>query len=99
MLEEMEHTVLEAGSGEQALEIMDNEDIRLLITDLGLPGMSGEDLGRRVRIGWPQVAIIFATGQNAAPDLPDPSTVGLLSKPYGPEEIADVIAKVTQSGR
>jgi CheY-like chemotaxis protein len=45
MLEELGHTVLEAYSGGEALEILRREDsVELVITDQAMPQMSGRNL-------------------------------------------------------
>ncbi|WED44448.1 response regulator [Legionella cardiaca] len=38
-----------AANGEQALELIKTNNFDLLITDIGLPGMSGDDLSRSIR--------------------------------------------------
>ncbi len=96
MMEELGHTVTEAGSGKEALGILAEDTFDVLITDLGLPGMSGEELAQRVRATWPELAIVFATGEWKAPDLPGPGAVGLLSKPFGVEEIRQALARLFQ---
>lgn len=48
-LREAGHEVVEAGSGEEALGIIESQGIRLIITDWMMPGMSGPDLCRRIR--------------------------------------------------
>lgn len=90
MLIELGHTVIEAGTGEEALELLKREPADILITDLGLPGMSGEELAREVRRDYPQMFVIFATGQNEMPLL-DGERKALLPKPYSPDEIAAVL--------
>jgi len=94
MLEELGHHVLEAGSGKEALHTLASETVDVLITDLGLPGMSGEELARHVRATWPELAIVFATGERKGPDLPGPGAVGLLSKPFGVDEIRQTLVKL-----
>src|SRR3954467_4886342 len=53
------HTVLEAGTGEEALKLIQSQKPDLVLTDLYMPGMTGMDLlqearsrGIRVRIGF-----------------------------------------------
>ncbi len=99
MLEELQHEVLEANSGAEALAILEKEKVDILLTDLGLPGMSGEELGARVRERWPQVAIVFATGRDKAPDLPGPSTATLLRKPFRVEDLRQALARVSKQSR
>lgn len=55
-------TVHEALSGAVALEIMENHDIDILVTDIRMPEMSGIDLITAVREKWPQVQTILLSG-------------------------------------
>lgn len=55
---------LVAGSGEDALRLlMANPGVRLLITDLRMPGMDGMTLVRRLRAGprWAKLPVIICT--------------------------------------
>ena len=47
-----------AGTGEEALEILENEAFSLVMTDINMPGMSGIDLLREVRDRYPEVAVL-----------------------------------------
>jgi len=49
LLEDLDHQVLTAANGKQALAIAANNRIDLILTDLGLPDMSGFGLVRRLR--------------------------------------------------
>ncbi|CAN7567974.1 hypothetical protein LJR030_001037 [Rhizobium sp. LjRoot30] len=51
-------------------------------------------LGERVREIWPQIAIIFATGQDRVPDLAGGSEAAFLKKPFGVDDIRDVIERI-----
>lgn len=66
-------TVLHAATGEEALRIISNEQPNLLILDLGLPDISGEEVCRRVRKNpcVQSLPILILTGR---------STEGLLAK-------------------
>ena len=52
------YRVLEAGDADEALRLFEeNTDIRLLFTDVSMPGsMSGSDLACRVAERWPRSA-------------------------------------------
>ena len=94
MLEELGHEVIEAYSGQQALEILQNQiDIDVLITDFSMPGMNGVELARAARQIRPQLAILVATGYA---DLPAGSDIDLprLGKPYSQEQLSAEIAKI-----
>jgi len=52
---------LEASSGPEALQVMQNEDIWILITDLMMPDMDGVELIRRARVHNPDLTILVIT--------------------------------------
>ena len=55
-------TVHEALSGAVALEIMENHDIDIVITDIRMPEMSGIDLITTIHEKWPHVQTILLSG-------------------------------------
>ncbi|WP_029528899.1 response regulator transcription factor, partial [Pseudomonas aeruginosa] len=57
LLPDME--VNEAGDGEEALQAVQREIPSLVIVDLGLPGISGLELTRRLRQRLPQLRVLF----------------------------------------
>jgi len=94
MLADLGCEVVEAGSAEEALTILEAGNIEILVTDLGLPRMSGEDFCRQVRERWPSIGIVFATGSNQGPQLADASRTALLPKPHGAKELKNAIDAV-----
>ena len=81
MLERLGCFVAGVGSGEQALELLARGgSFDLLLTDLGLPGMSGEELAAEVRRKFPKLAVVIASGYGR------PGVQGdgrqFISKPY-----------------
>jgi len=66
MIGDLGHVVYEAVSAEDALVVMEAESIDILLTDVGLPGMSGTKLAQQVSQRWPSVRIIFASGDDRA---------------------------------
>jgi two-component system response regulator HydG len=51
-----------ANLAEQALELLEDQDIDLVVTDIRLPGMSGVDLAKRIVERWNDVPVIVMTG-------------------------------------
>jgi PAS domain S-box-containing protein len=96
MIEELGFQVVEAGSAEEALPLLALGGFDVLIADLGLPGMTGEDFCNEVRRRWPEIAIVFATGASHGPELEDSSRTALLSKPHGVEELKRALDEVTK---
>jgi PAS domain S-box-containing protein len=96
MLEDLGHTVFESASGKQALEILRKEKtINLVITDQGMPDMTGSQLAAAIAAEWPHVPIILATGYA---ELPSGANQNLpkLSKPFDQNALAEAIATVTK---
>lgn len=47
--------VLTAGNGRQALEILRRQPVRVMITDLRMPGMTGDDLLKAAKAITPEI--------------------------------------------
>ncbi len=98
MVQELGHEVAEAKSAEDALKILGERDFDILLTDVGLPGMSGMDLARIVRERWPAVKIIFASGDNAARSTSGIEDSMQLSKPFTLDALRAVLAEANGPG-
>ena len=98
MLEDLGHEVIEANSGKQALQILeDDRGFDLLVTDFSMPGMNGAELSRKARELVPNLPILIATGYA---DLPEGTELKInrLSKPYTQDQLAIEIARVIKAG-
>jgi CheY-like chemotaxis protein len=83
MLDDLGHEVVEAESGEQALAcIRDGVPPDVVVTDYGMPGMTGLELAEALRRELPRLAVVVATGYD---DTPDGGLKGVttLRKPFG----------------
>ncbi len=56
------HNVYLAGDGREAWQLIEDEEIDLVITDLRMPEMCGEELLKRVVESYPTVQVIILTG-------------------------------------
>ncbi|HEY5347495.1 MAG TPA: response regulator, partial [Rhizomicrobium sp.] len=82
MVEEAGFTTLEAGDGHQALRLLqENGDIAILLTDLGLPGMSGRQLVEEARRLKPGLKVIVASGYTSEGEVPQDG-ITHLRKPF-----------------
>ena len=91
------YRVFEAADGEEALAIwrQNRDGIRLLLTDLILPGaISGKELGERLLKENPKLKIIYASGYNeevAGKDFPLEEGVNFLTKPFQAHKLAQTV--------
>ncbi len=58
--------IFRAGSAEEAMEIIDREQIFLVVADVNMPGMSGLDLLSAIRSRYPHIKVILMTGDKGA---------------------------------
>ena len=80
------HTVLRAGSGRETLALLDGgERVDVVITDLGMPGMTGWELARALRTRWPDLPVGLISGWTSSADFSaeEASHVAfVVAKPY-----------------
>jgi CheY-like chemotaxis protein len=98
MLEDLGHSVLAAGSGQEALAILaQHPEIELVLTDYAMPRMSGLQLIRQVAQQRPEAAAILATGYA---EIPEGEAEGLprLAKPFNQADLGRAIASAWRGG-
>ena len=93
MLSNAGHTVFTAASGREALELFDREPVDLVLTDLGMPGMTGlalaEELKRRRAI-----PVVLLTGWADEFDASTAPYVDLVvPKPFTRERLFEALAR------
>jgi CheY-like chemotaxis protein len=92
MLADLGYEVLEAGSGEEALHLLEKTTPDLLLTDHLMPGLSGVELARAARERFPLLPIMIISGyaelEGLAPELPR------LTKPFRNSELAECLASL-----
>lgn len=87
MLDDVGHKVFEASSAHEALAILRRErGIQLVITDQGMPQMTGLQLTEEIRDSWPDLPVILATGYAELPPGADHQVVPL-AKPFREHEL------------
>jgi PAS domain S-box-containing protein len=91
MLRELGHTVHDVPDAEQALALLDQGPVDLLLTDLQLPTMSGLVLVGEARARHPDISVLVATGNDGGDGLPPGTAV--LRKPYDGATLAMAVQK------
>lgn len=90
LLVELGHEVLEAQTGAEALRYAAGAHLDILVTDIGLPDVAGDDLARQLGEMKPDLKVIFASGHAIGSEAL-PGAIPLI-KPYNREELAAAIA-------
>ena len=67
MLDDLGYKVLTAGSAKEALQLSEvhGHEIRLVITDVIMPGMNGRELAEQIKLLNPDLAILFMSSYTA----------------------------------
>ena len=94
LLQDMGHVIHQAGTGQDAIDVVQRVDIDVLVADLGLPDMSGVALADILTTQKPQLSVVYATGHDqGAAGLPDDAVI--VTKPYGSTELAKALRAAT----
>jgi len=93
------YEVFEAGSGEEALEVLEeiNGEVDLIISDVVMPEMDGPTLLTHVRKLYPGLKVIFVSGyaeESVRQGLEDDRSVEFLPKPYTLDQINSKVKEV-----
>jgi CheY-like chemotaxis protein len=102
LLRAVGHSVMEVGSGEEGLAFLADQRVDLVITDLGMPGMTGWEVVRCIRKLDPPIPVVLLTGWGEQPPEGDTERVPadrLLIKPVLLEELQAVIEDLTAPPR
>jgi PAS domain S-box-containing protein len=91
------YRVVTATDGEKAVEMIEKEDLDLVVTDLGMPGISGWEVARTVKAKDPKIPVVLLTGwgsQYEEEDLGNKGVDIVLSKPLSWEKLTESIDKL-----
>jgi two-component system, OmpR family, KDP operon response regulator KdpE len=95
------YDVLTAGNGETALDLLPDADVDLIVLDLGLPGIGGQEVIKRVR-AWSEVPIIVLSVRDGQHDKVDAFEAGAddyVTKPFGMPELLARMRRHTEGDR
>jgi DNA-binding NtrC family response regulator len=98
ILEHAGFEVLTAQDATEAMKVYGEHafEIDLVMTDMVLPGASGQQLSQSLRRRSPAVAVLITSGySNAEFDMEEPKTLTFfLAKPYSRQTLLDKIKKI-----
>lgn len=96
------YKVTEARTGEAALEILDDQDFDLLVTDMVMPRVDGATLintARKTRPALPVICISGYTREAVANEVASLANVHFLPKPFSLKQLAGMVRGALESAR
>ncbi|HEX6307118.1 MAG TPA: PAS domain S-box protein [Longimicrobiales bacterium] len=99
ILERRGYRVIAAADGREAIEAAErgHEKIHLLLTDVIMPGLNGQDVAERVRALRPDVRVLFMSGYNEEAVLRHgvlAAGSAFLEKPFSPSVLLDRVRAI-----
>jgi len=99
MLNEIGCRPKEAGTAQDALKILDEGGVGVLLTDIGLPEVSGLQLARDARSRLPDLGLVLATGDSGVRSEAALSGAALLVKPYDRDALRKALEEALSARR
>ena len=94
LLDVLEYRVIACADAAEALEVLADAPVDLLLTDIAMPGMSGAELAALVARDWPRLPVLMmsAYSQEAPSELTARAAQhGFLAKPFGLTKLAGAL--------
>ncbi|MNC39690.1 Sporulation initiation phosphotransferase F [compost metagenome] len=94
VLDELGYKVIEADNAGAALRILEDpgQELALMVTDVGLPDMRGEELAGKARELRPLLPVLFASGYAESFDVPE--GMHLIGKPFGIDQLRETVQAI-----
>ena len=89
-------------TAQRALDLLDEEQFDLVVSDVVMPEMSGVELLYELRKRRPDMPVILMTGGSEEPERTTKAVelgaVALLYKPFSHAQLNDIVASVLEEG-
>lgn len=88
--------IFEAGDGQEALDMLENNPVDIVLSDINMPNMNGieflrEKAGRDAIKDIPVFMISTETGDDIIGEAKSLGAVGALKKPFTPDKVNEVL--------
>ena len=96
ILENDRYSVESCSSGRAALDLMQIKDFDMVITDLKMPGMSGLEVLKTIKILQPEIPVIIITGYSTvdtAVEAMKNGAIDYIAKPFTPDQLLEKVGK------
>ena len=88
------HTVLTASDGYEALGLLAEHWVSLLITDVKMPGIDGFELARQAKVMRPNIHVIYISGYASGSERSAGPTYGeVLNKPVRAGDLVEAVER------
>jgi CheY-like chemotaxis protein len=87
------YELLEAADGAEALRLMAEATVDLLITDVAMPDMNGFELARQARALHPSITVIYMSGFYTEAQRRSGPKGLMLKKPFRPSVLLDHVTE------
>ncbi len=97
ILSREEYEVISAGNGFEALELLNNTQVDLIITDINMPEMNGMSFLREINQLYPGSNVIMVTAYGEVESYIEAMNLGAfeyINKPVRINELKKIISKV-----
>ncbi|HXT61756.1 MAG TPA: PAS domain S-box protein [Pyrinomonadaceae bacterium] len=97
MLADLDHKVVTAESGRDAVQKIGSDEFDLVFTDLAMPEMDGWETAREIRRQKPELPVVLVTGYGATAQPPSGEVdlvAGIIGKPFDFDQVTGTIARV-----
>ena len=95
LLHRENYRILTATSGEEALALLAENEVGVILTDQRMPGMSGTELLARVRVMYPKAVRMVLSGYTGLESLTEAINRGeifrFMTKPWEDDELLDAV--------
>ncbi len=91
--------VLQAHDATTALVALAAHPVDVMVTDVGLPKVSGIELARQALARQPRLAVIFATGDPGSATRSGVPAAGMLVKPFSPQDLELAVTNALADAR
>lgn len=97
LIEKKGYQVLTALSGEEALEKLKPQNVHVVILDVKMPGMDGNQTLKAIKTLYPLVEVIMLTGHGTMDSAIDGLKSGAFDYLVKPADIDDIIEKAMEA--
>ena len=102
ILERAGHETVGAETSEEALALLDDQELALVVSDIVMPGLTGLELLEEVRVRRPSLPVILVTGAGTYENLSQAVTRGadgLVIKPFSHADLQNAVAGALERAR